>query len=195
MKETIQPGDLLIPDQFYDHTKHRVSTFFDGGVVAHVAFGDPVCPELTVALAKACHGQGFATHEGGTYLCMEGPQFSSRGESLIYRQWGVDVIGMTNATEAKLAREAEICYATLALVTDYDCWHQEESDVTVEAVIKLLHENVAKAKQVLAAVVPTIAAGRGCRCGEALRYAIITRPEAVSARAKTRLKLLLAGRG
>jgi 5'-methylthioadenosine phosphorylase len=194
MKETIHPGELLIPDQFYDHTKHRASTFFDEGIVAHVAFGDPVCPELTAALAGGCRVAGFAAHEGGAYLCMEGPQFSSRGESLIYRQWGVDVIGMTNATEAKLAREAEICYATLALVTDYDCWHQEESDVTVEAVIKLLHDNVVKAKQVLAAVVPTIAAARACRCGEALRYAIITRPEAVSARAKARLKLLLAGR-
>jgi 5'-methylthioadenosine phosphorylase len=126
---------------------------------------------------------------------MEGPQFSTLAESKLYRSWGADLIGMTNLQEAKLAREAEICYATLALVTDYDCWHQEESDVTVEAVIKLLNENVAKAKQVLAAVVPTLAAARGCRCGEALRYAIITRPEAVSARAKARLKLLLAGRG
>lgn len=195
MKETIHPGEMLIPDQFYDHTKHRVSTFFDNGIVAHVAFGDPVCPELTAALAAGCGGLGLTAHARGTYLCMEGPQFSSRGESLIYRQWGVDVIGMTNATEAKLAREAEICYATLALVTDYDCWHQEESDVTVEAVIKLLHENVAKAKRVLAAVVPTIAAARACRCGDALRYAIITRPEAVSASAKARLKLLLGGWG
>lgn len=195
MKESVHPGEILIPDQFYDHTKHRVSTFFDGGIVAHVAFADPVCSELTTALAGACRRLGLTTHERGTYLCMEGPQFSSRGESLIYRQWGADVIGMTNATEAKLAREAELCYATLALVTDYDCWHHEESPVTVEAVIKILQDNVSKAKRVLAAVVPTLAsAPRGCRCGEALRYAIITRPDAMSAREKARLSLLLGGR-
>lgn len=194
MKETIHPGEVVVPDQFYDHTKHRASTFFDGGLVAHVAFADPVCPELTAALIGTCRRLGLASHERGTYLCMEGPQFSSRGESLVYRQWGVDVIGMTNATEAKLAREAEICYATLALVTDYDCWHQEESPVTVDAVIRILHDNVAKAKRVLAAVVPTLASARGCQCGEALRHAIITRPEAVSAREKARLALLL-GRG
>lgn len=195
MKESIHPGEVVVPDQFYDHTKHRESTFFDGGIVAHVAFADPVCPELTAALSGACRRLGLASHERGTYLCMEGPQFSSRGESLVYRQWGVDVIGMTNATEAKLAREAEICYTTLALVTDYDCWHHEESPVTVEAVIKILHDNVAKAKRVLAAVVPTLATARTCQCGEALRHAIITRPEAVSAREKARLSLLLGGRG
>jgi 5'-methylthioadenosine phosphorylase len=193
MKEAIHPGEILIPDQFYDHTKHRVSTFFDKGIVAHVAFADPVCSELTTALAGACRRLGLTIHEGGTYLCMEGPQFSSRGESLIYRQWGVDVIGMTNATEAKLAREAEMCYATLALVTDYDCWHHEESAVTVEAVVKILHDNVTKAKRVLAAVVPTLTSARGCGCGQALRDAIITRPEAVSARERARLSLLLGG--
>ncbi len=193
MKETIHPGEVVVPDQFYDHTRHRDSTFFDNGIVAHVAFADPVCPELTTALAGAGRRLGLTLHEGGTYLCMEGPQFSSRGESLVYRQWGVDVIGMTNATEAKLAREAEICYATLALVTDYDCWHQEESAVTVEAVVRILHDNVAKAKRVLAAVVPTVAVARACRCGEALRHAMITRPEAISAREKARLSLLLGG--
>lgn len=193
MKDTIHPGEIVVPDQFYDHTKHRASTFFDDGIVAHVGFADPVCPELTAALAGTCRRLALSVHERGTYLCMEGPQFSSRGESLIYRQWGVEVIGMTNATEAKLAREAEICYATLALVTDYDCWHQEESAVTVEAVVKILHDNVAKAKRVLAAVVPTLAAARGCQCGEALRYAIITQPGAMSARAKARLALLLGG--
>jgi 5'-methylthioadenosine phosphorylase len=194
MKETIHPGEVVVPDQFYDHTKHRASTFFDGGIVAHVAFADPVCPQLTGALIETCRRLGLDLHERGTYLCMEGPQFSSRGESLVYRQWGVDVIGMTNATEAKLAREAEICYATLALVTDYDCWHHEESPVTVDAVIKILHDNVAKAKRVLAAVVPTVATERRCGCGHALRHAIITRPEAVSAREHARLSLLLGGR-
>lgn len=195
MKEHIHPGDLLIPDQFYDHTKHRESTFFEGGIVAHVAFGDPVCPELTVSLAGASSQLGLRVHRGGTYLCMEGPQFSSRGESLIYRQWGVDVIGMTNATEAKLAREAQICYATLALVTDYDCWHRDEAPVTVEAVIKLLQENVAKAKRVLGEAIPSLKAPRVCGCGEALRHAVITSPKAVPARLKTRLKLLLEGWG
>ncbi len=195
MKDTIHPGEVVIPDQFYDHTKHRASTFFDHGIVAHVAFGDPVCPELTAVLAGTCRRLGLASHERGTYLCMEGPQFSSRGESMVYRQWGVDVIGMTNATEAKLAREAEICYATLALVTDYDCWHQEESPVTVAAVVKILHDNVAKAKRVLAAAIPAVASVRGCPCGEALRHAVITRPEAMSARETARLALLLGRRG
>lgn len=195
MKEHIHPGDLLIPDQFYDHTKHRTSTFFEGGIVAHVAFGDPVCPELTVSLAGASSQLGLRVHRGGTYLCMEGPQFSSRGESLIYRQWGVDVIGMTNATEAKLAREAQICYATLALVTDYDCWHRDEAPVTVEAVIKLLQENVAKAKRVLGQAIPSLKAPRACGCGEALRHAVITSPAAVPPKVKTRLKLLLEGWG
>ncbi|MEO5657925.1 MAG: S-methyl-5'-thioadenosine phosphorylase [Nitrospiria bacterium] len=192
MKESIHPGDLVLPDQFYDHTKQRRSTFFEGGIVAHAAFGDPVCPELTAVLASACDRLGVTAHRGGTYLCMEGPQFSSRGESLVYRQWGVDVIGMTNATEAKLAREAEICYATLALVTDYDCWHRDEAPVTVEAVIKLLAENVAKAKRVLGDTIPALKAARRCACGDALRHAVITAPAAVPARTRTRLKLLLA---
>lgn len=192
MKETIRPGELVIPDQFYDHTKTRRSTFFEGGIVAHVAFGDPVCPVLTGVLAEGCRGLGLNAHRGGTYLCMEGPQFSSRGESLIYRQWGVDVIGMTNATEAKLAREAEICYATLALVTDYDCWHHDEAPVTVEAIIKILQENVAKAKRVLGATIPALPTDRRCACGDALSHAIITAPSAVPARVKTRLKFLLS---
>jgi 5'-methylthioadenosine phosphorylase len=192
MKETIHPGDLVVPDQFYDQTRGRRSTFFEGGIVAHVAFADPVCPALTTALADACRRLGVAVHRGGAYLCMEGPQFSTRAESLIYRQWGVDVIGMTNVTEAKLAREAEICYATLALVTDYDCWHQEESPVTVEAVIKILQDNVAKAKRVLAATIPSLPADRACACKDALRHAVISAPAAVPARAKARLALLLS---
>ncbi len=188
MKETIHPGELLIPDQFYDHTKHRVSTFFDNGIVAHVAFGDPVCPELTVALAGACRGQGFPMHQGGTYLCMEGPQFSTRGESLIYRQWGVDVIGMTNATEAKLAREAEICYATMALVTDYDCWHATEAEVSVETVIEYLHKNAKTAAAIIRRVIPELAAReRKCQCGSALRFALLTDPSRVPDRVKADL--------
>jgi len=193
MKEAIHPGDLLVPDQFYDHTKHRRATFFEDGVVAHVAFADPVCPKLTAALAEGCERLGLTHHRGGTYLCMEGPQFSTRAESLIYRQWGVEVIGMTNATEAKLAREAQICYATLALVTDYDCWHHEEEAVTVEGVIKILTENVAKAKRVLAAVIPALPIDRRCACEAALAHAIITQPGAIPRRTRRKLALLLPG--
>ncbi len=143
MKESIQPGDVAVPDQFIDLTKRRVSTFFDDGIVAHVAFGEPICAELRQALLTAGENVGANLHRGGTYLCMEGPQFSTKAESRLYRQWGVDVIGMTNMPEAKLAREAELCYATLALVTDYDCWHETEEAVTVEAVLGTLHRNVA----------------------------------------------------
>lgn len=191
MKEQIHPGDLVIPDQFYDHTKGRRSTFFDKGVVAHVAFADPVCDTLTGALDEGCRQLGLKVHRGGTYLCMEGPQFSTRAESLIYRQWGVDVIGMTNATEAKLAREAEICYATLALVTDYDCWHRDEAPVTVQAVIAILQKNVANAKRVLVTVAPTLPSERTCACGDALRHAILTSPAAISKRTAARLSRLL----
>ncbi|HET9961488.1 MAG TPA: S-methyl-5'-thioadenosine phosphorylase [Nitrospiraceae bacterium] len=192
MKETVRPGEILLPDQFIDLTKRRISTFFDGGIVAHVGFGDPVCAPLATELERAARSVGAGLHVGGTYVCMEGPQFSTKAESRLYRQWGVDVIGMTNMPEAKLAREAELCYATVALVTDYDCWHETEEAVTVEAILATLHKNVALAKQVLREVVPALVPDRRCACNEALRNAIVTPPDRMPASAKRRLKLLIA---
>ncbi len=189
MKEALQPGHVVIPDQFFDMTRRRIGTFFEGGVVAHVALADPVCPEVSGHLAEAARKSGGTVHEGGVYLCIEGPQFSTRGESLVYRQWGVDVIGMTNLPEAKLAREAEICYATMALVTDYDCWHMGHEAVTVEAVIETLHRNVALSRQVVRTVVPALTGRRGCACVTALQSAVIT--SQVSSAARKRLQLLL----
>lgn len=190
MKESISPGHVVMPDQFIDLTKRRSSTFFEGGMVAHVAFGEPICGHLAQALAAAGKVAGATLHRGGTYLCMEGPQFSTKAESRLYRQWGVDVIGMTNMPEAKLAREAELCYATMALVTDYDCWHETEEAVTVEAILETLHHNVALAKQIVRTVMPSLAAPRACACGQALDNAIVTDRRSVSAAAKKRLGLL-----
>ncbi|MBS0171620.1 MAG: S-methyl-5'-thioadenosine phosphorylase [Nitrospira sp.] len=192
MKEDIHPGDVVLPDQFIDLTKRRVSTFFDDGIVAHVGFGEPVCAFLAEALAQAGRRAGARLHRGGTYVCMEGPQFSTKAESRLYRQWGVDVIGMTNMPEAKLAREAELCYATVALATDYDCWHETEEAVTVEAILATLHKNVALAKQMLQTVVPTLAADRVCACQQALGNAIVTAPAHMPAAAKRKLNLLIA---
>lgn len=191
MKESIQPGDVVVPDQFIDLTKRRVSTFFDNGVVAHVAFGQPVCVELGRALLSAGEKVGAKVHHSGTYLCMEGPQFSTKAESRLYRQWGVDVIGMTNMPEAKLAREAELCYATLALVTDYDCWHETEESVTVEGVLATLHRNVALAKQILRAVVPSFAKPIDCSCHRALDNAILTAPNRIPPAVRKKLALLI----
>ncbi len=191
MKEEIRPGDLVIPHQFYDHTKRRVSTFFGDGIVAHVSFAHPVCEDLCRSIRDAAEAEGAGRHWGGTYLCIEGPQFSSKGESLIYRQWGVDVIGMTNLPEAKLAREAEICYATLAMVTDYDCWHEAEEAVTVEAVVAILEKNVELAKRIIRRCIGSIPARRTCPCAEALKGAVITAPKAVSQKVKRRLKPLI----
>jgi 5'-methylthioadenosine phosphorylase len=179
MKEEIAPGEVVVPDQFYDHTKHRVSTFFGQGIVVHIPYSDPVCPEVASTLAQAARVEGVNVHEGGTYLCMEGPQFSSRAESLIYRKFGVDVIGMTNATEAKLAREAEICYATLALATDYDCWHSGEEAVTADAVLKILRQNVELSKRVISQAIVKLPQRRGCGCGEVLKYSIMTQREKI----------------
>jgi 5'-methylthioadenosine phosphorylase len=190
MKESIKPGDVVIPDQFIDLTKRRASTFFEGGVVAHVAFGEPVCPGLKDALASSARQEGASLHRGGTYVCMEGPQFSTKGESRLYRQWGVDVIGMTNMPEAKLAREAELCYATMALVTDYDCWHETEEAVTVDAILATLHRNVELAKRVLRAVVPSLAESGDCACQHALDNAIVTDRKGVPASVKNKLALL-----
>ncbi|MGI9558210.1 MAG: S-methyl-5'-thioadenosine phosphorylase [Thermodesulfobacteriota bacterium] len=192
MKEEIKPGDMVIPSQFIDHTKRRESTFFGGGVVAHVSMADPVCAGLCDVLADAAEKSGAAAKRGGTYICMEGPQFSSRAESNLYRQWGVDVIGMTNMPEAKLAREAEMCYATLAMATDYDCWHPGHDSVTVEDILKTLGENVEKAKNILKTAVEIIAGLPDCpACPRALENAVLTRPEAMSAEAKKRLGVII----
>lgn len=191
MKETIKPGHLLLPNQFIDLTKQRASTFFQGGIVAHVAMADPVCPSVFYALAQASRSVGATVHEGGTYVCMEGPQFSSRGESLLYRQWGVDVIGMTNMPEAKLAREAELCYATLALATDYDCWHASEETVSVEMILATLHKNVELAKRVIRGSLSMVREARHCLCADALKYAIVTSPNAIPPTIRRKLGLLI----
>jgi 5'-methylthioadenosine phosphorylase len=191
MREDVRPLDLLIPDQFIDMTRRRVSTFFGSGIAAHVGMADPVCPELATAMEKAARDAGATVHRGGTYVCIEGPQFSSRAESAVYRTWGVDVIGMTNMPEAKLAREAELCYATLALVTDYDVWHATHESVTVEAVIANLLKNVSLAKEVLRRVIPVIGGTRTCPCPSLLKDAVITSPAAFPARTRRSLDLLL----
>ena len=191
MKEEVKPGDIVVPDQFYDHTKHRRSTFFGNGVVAHVGMADPVCPDLCAVLAGAGARVGAVVHRGGTYLCMEGPQFSSRAESLIYRTWNVDVIGMTNATEAKLAREAEICYSTIALATDYDCWHHSEEAVTVEAVLAVMKKNIETSKAMIREAVNMLARSRTCSCGEALRNTIMTPEKLIPAKTKRDLSIVI----
>jgi 5'-methylthioadenosine phosphorylase len=184
MKEEIKPGDIVIPDQFYDHTKHRRSTFFGDGIVAHVGMADPVCAELGDILVDAGATAGAAVHRGGTYLCMEGPQFSTRAESLIYRTWNADVIGMTNANEAKLAREAELCYSTIALATDYDCWHHSEEAVTVEAVLAVMKKNIETSKTMIREAVRMLPPSRSCPCGGALRNTIMTPEKLVPAKTK-----------
>ncbi len=191
MREEIVPGHMVVPDQFFDRTVGRPSTFFGGGIVGHVMLADPVCPALAGRLADACDKTGATVHRGGTYLCMEGPQFSTRAESRIYRQWGVDVIGMTNLPEAKLAREAEIHYATLAMATDYDCWHQTEEDVTIEAVLRVMAENVRKAQAIIRATVDALPEESSCGCADALATAVITAPEAIPAEARERLRPIL----
>src|SRR5215470_17936882 len=187
MKESIKPGDIVLPDQFIDLTKHRVSTFFEGGIVAHVGFAEPVCGNMSASLFEGAQSIGASVHRGGVYLCIEGPQFSTKGESRLYRQWGVSVIGMTNMPEAKLAREAELCYATVALATDYDCWHEKEAAVTVEAIVTTLRQNVALAKRLLRAAVPRIGKPCGAGCGTALASAVITSPAAFPPRTRKRL--------
>jgi len=174
MRETIHPGDMIIPDQFIDRTVSRPSTFFGDGVVGHVSIADPVCPRLSSVLFQAGQEVGAKPQKGGTYLCIEGPQFSTRAESKLYRSWGVDVIGMTNLPEAKLAREAEICYGTIAFVTDYDCWHQEAEDVSVTDILRILGQSTQTAKRVIRAAISQIPQERNCPCATALRYAVIT---------------------
>ncbi len=174
LKEEIHPGHIVIPDQFIDRTRgFRKDTFFGNGIVAHVAFADPVCPDLLERLHKAALAAGATTHKGATYICMEGPAFSTRAESFMYRGLGGDIIGMTNLTEAKLAREAEICYGTIALSTDYDCWHETHDDVTIDAILEIIHNNVEMAKNIIRHFV-TGPSAAGCGCSETLKYAIIT---------------------
>jgi 5'-methylthioadenosine phosphorylase len=174
LKEEHKPLDFVLPDQFFDRTRGRISTFFGEGLVAHISFADPICPQLAKVVQGAATGVGVNAKNGGTYLCMEGPAFSTKAESNVYRSWGMDVIGMTNLQEAKLAREAEICYSTVAMVTDYDCWHQDHDAVTVSDIIANLMQNAANAAKVVKAAVQQMPATRECKCGSALQHAIIT---------------------
>ena len=191
LNEEHKPTDFVIPDQFIDRTYARVSTFFGEGIVAHVGFGDPVCATVASVFKKACDVVGVVSKSGGTYVCMEGPQFSTRAESNLYRSWGADVIGMTNLQEAKLAREAEICYATIAMVTDYDCWREGHDDVTVDQVVAVLHQNAENAAKVVRAAIAAMPAEKSCGCGDALKYAILTDRKAIPAEARQRLAVLL----
>ncbi len=191
LKEEHRPMDFVMPDQFFDRTRHRVDTFFGGGVVAHIAFADPLCGELARVVAGACGKIGVNGKLGGTYLCMEGPQFSTRAESNVYRGLGMDVIGMTNLQEAKLAREAELCYVTVAMVTDYDCWHEQHDAVTVEQILAVLGKNSENAAQVVRETVAAMPAERGCKCGSALAHAILTDRKKIPAATKKKLKLIL----
>ena len=179
LKEEYKPADILIPDQFFDRTKGRPSTFFGRGLVGHVAFAHPFCRILSRIACDSGTNAGATIHQGGTYVCMEGPQFSTLAESKLYRSWGMDVIGMTNLQEAKLAREAEICYTTIALVTDYDCWHPDHDSVTVEMIIATLNKNSATAQRIIAGAVEQLPYERTCECATALKYALITRPDVV----------------
>src|SRR5438876_5109866 len=187
LKEEYRPLDILVPDQFFDRTKGRISTFFGRGLVAHVAFAHPLCGVLSAIAADAAQEVGATVHRGGTYVNMEGPQFSTLAESKLYRSWGMDVIGMTNLQEAKLAREAEICYATLALVTDYDCWHPDHDSVTVEMIVRTLTQNAQTAQQAIAEAVGRIDGARDCACKDALATAIVTRPDLVPEKTKKEL--------
>ena len=190
LKEEHKPTDFVIADQFIDRTFLRTSTFFGDGIVGHVAFGDPVCATVAEAAAAACEQVGVVGKRGGTYICMEGPQFSTKAESNLYRSWGADVVGMTNLQEAKLAREAEICYATVAMVTDYDCWHPHHDSVTVEQIVAVLHQNAENAAKVVRATVASLPTERSCACATAAKYAILTQPAAIPEAAKERVRLL-----
>lgn len=194
MKEEIEPGHLVVPDQFIDRTHGRQSTFFGEGIVGHVSFGDPICKDLAGTLLMSARESGATVHQGGTYICINGPQFSTRAESNSYRQIGVSVIGMTNMPEAKLAREAELCYATLALSTDYDCWYAGHDNVTVEAVMAVMAKNIDAARKTIADAIPKAnrAGAKGaCGCGSALRFAVMTDPKKIPARTRERLELLV----
>jgi 5'-methylthioadenosine phosphorylase len=209
LKGGVAPGDVVLVDQFIDRTYRRPTSFFGDGVVGHVSFAEPVCNDLAAAVGRAALGAGFSEpppgahdresreagrgallHRGGTYVCMEGPQFSTRAESRLHRSWGADAIGMTAATEAKLCREAELCFSALALVTDYDSWHEDDEAVTVDAVIQVLLANVARARDIIRRVLPTLQGARTCACGQSAARAIMTAPEAIPASARERLRTL-----
>ena len=189
MREEIEPGHIVIVDQFIDRTRARESTFFGEGIAGHVEFADPVCADLSDALFASGKSVGATVHNGGTYVCIEGPQFSTRAESLLYRSWGVSVIGMTNIPEAKLAREAEICYATLALSTDYDCWHEEEESVTVEMILETIKKNVTVSKDIIKGTVGGLAE-RACACPSAMKYAVVTDPSTIGKETRERVDLI-----
>src|SRR5581483_101945 len=181
LTEEHPPLKFVIPDQFFDRTRGRISTFFGEGLVAHISFADPVCPQLSEVVHRACVDTGVSVARGGTYLCMEGPAFSTKAESNVYRSWGMDVIGMTNLQEAKLAREAEICYVTIAMVTDYDCWHEEHDAVEVVDIIRVLNQNAEHACKVVAEAVKAVPGSRACKCGSSLQHALITDKKLVPA--------------
>ena len=191
LKEEHKPLEFVIPDQFFDRTRHRVDTFFGNGIVAHIAFADPVCPQLSQVVETASKKAGVTGKRGGTYLNMEGPQFSTKAESNIYRSWGMDVIGMTNLQEAKLAREAEICYVTVAMVTDYDCWHPHHDSVTVDQIVAVLVKNAENAARVVRETVAAMPAERSCKCGSALAHAILTDRDKIPATTRQKLGLIL----
>ena len=192
LEEDLAPGQFLIPDQFFDNTKGRKSTFFGNGVVAHVTFDKPTCPQLSSILGETCRGQNVAVREKGTYICMEGPQFSTLAEANFYRVMKFSVVGMTNLPEAKLAREAEICYSTIAMVTDYDCWHPQHDSVTVATIIAMLNQNAQNAQNVVRQAIKSLPAERTCKCGSALRHAILTDLKVIPAKTKKYLAPLIS---
>jgi 5'-methylthioadenosine phosphorylase len=191
LQEDLRPGEFLVPDQFFDRTKSRVSTFFGDGLVAHVAFAKPTCTQVSAVLADACNRNNVKVHPRGTYVCIEGPQFSTLAEAHVHRQLRFEVIGMTNVTEAKLAREAELCYATIAMITDYDCWHPEHESVTADQIIATLNQNAENAQRVLKEAVRAMPAARNCKCGSALRHALVTDLKLVPAATKKRLSVII----
>jgi 5'-methylthioadenosine phosphorylase len=191
LKEELAPGEFLVADQFVDRTKNRISTFFGAGLVAHVTFDKPTCPQVSRILADACVHCGVKVHGKGTYVCMEGPQFSTLAEAHMHRAMNFDVIGMTNVTEAKLAREAELCYGTIAMITDYDCWHPGHDSVSVSSIIATLDQNASNAQNVIRQAIKTLPVERKCKCGSALNHAIITDPKVVPARTKKNLAAIL----
>jgi 5'-methylthioadenosine phosphorylase len=191
LKEEHRPLDFVIPDQFFDRTRGRISTFFGEGLVAHISFAHPICPELAGVVAQSCAAVGVRAAQGGTYLCMEGPAFSTQAESNVYRSWGMNVIGMTNLQEAKLAREAEICYVTVAMVTDYDCWHPDHDAVTVDQIVATLNKNAENACSVVAHAIARMPSARSCSCGSALAHAIITDRKLVPEPTRRKLGILI----
>ncbi len=191
LKEEHRPLDFVIPDQFFDRTRHRIDTFFGNGIVAHISFADPICGDLAAVVEQACKQVSVVGKRGGTYCCMEGPQFSTKAESAVYRSFGMDVIGMTNLQEAKLAREAEICYVTVAMVTDYDCWHPHHDSVTVDQIVAVLVKNAENAAKVVRQTVASMPKDRSCKCGSALAHAILTDRKKIPPATKKKLNLII----